>query len=407
MNKTRYVAISYGVPENATSSQFFEYFSLLKNHGLEFEVLLLLPGSFLRKKGARRLLDERVGRNLYRGPLHCVPAPAMNSIIGLFIQLVFLRLHFGLLTRNQEIVIHARNLVSANIANRFKGRSRKISYVYDVRGDLVGEYEYAALKRGDSADLIAAQKKHLMKLEADTVRNANHIVCVSNALKKLLIARYDIVDPKIVVIPCCADEGTFRYNGELRNQYRQEFKLEGKTVLIYSGGMDKWHCAESIFQIAGQILERNEQAFFVVLTPQVGKAEGLAERYLPRGRYLVNNVTRKDVAKYLLASDAGIVIRENDPVNRVASPTKVAEYLISGLPVILSEGLGDYSDFVTEKKVGIVLEKSVYDIDSQVEQVSNFLESLGKYDKKSVSDLGVEHFSKSRYLEVFEKIYKA
>jgi hypothetical protein len=43
-------------------------------------------------------------------------------------------------------------------------------------------------------------------------------------------------------------------------------------------------------------------------------------------------------------------------MNNVASPTKFAEYMLAGLPTIISPGVGDYTEFVTEKKLGFVVD---------------------------------------------------
>jgi glycosyltransferase involved in cell wall biosynthesis len=59
------------------------------------------------------------------------------------------------------------------------------------------------------------------------------------------------------------------------------------------------------------------------------------------------------------ASDVGLITMGlfADPcvANRVCSPVKISEYLVSGLPVIMSSGLGDFSDEVIRHKLGVVL----------------------------------------------------
>ena len=42
----------------------------------------------------------------------------------------------------------------------------------------------------------------------------------------------------------------------------------------------------------------------------------------------INQIPYNEVGKYLNASDFGIIIRENNIINYVASPTKVNEYLV-------------------------------------------------------------------------------
>ena len=52
-----------------------------------------------------------------------------------------------------------------------------------------------------------------------------------------------------------------------------------------------------------------------------------------------------------------MLIRENTVTNQVASPTKFAEYLACGLPVIISDNLGDYSVFVETNGCGVNLKE--------------------------------------------------
>jgi len=42
--------------------------------------------------------------------------------------------------------------------------------------------------------------------------------------------------------------------------------------------------------------------------------------------------------------------------NQVASPTKFAEYLAAGMPVIISERIGDFSGMVRHHQLGIVID---------------------------------------------------
>jgi hypothetical protein len=62
------------------------------------------------------------------------------------------------------------------------------------------------------------------------------------------------------------------------------------------------------------------------------------------------------VADHLAVCDYGLLLREPTITNRVASPTKFAEYLAAGLDVLISPGLGDLSDFVRRHGCGLVVD---------------------------------------------------
>ena len=70
-----------------------------------------------------------------------------------------------------------------------------------------------------------------------------------------------------------------------------------------------------------------------------------------------------------MAADYGLLIRENSFTNQVASPVKFAEYLCCGLPVIISERLGDYSEFVEKNGCGYIIKDNVQCI-SKIKKVS-------------------------------------
>ena len=72
-------------------------------------------------------------------------------------------------------------------------------------------------------------------------------------------------------------------------------------------------------------------------------------------RVLIKWVKHRDVINYLAACDYGILLREQSYTNKVASPTKFAEYLFAGLQVLISKDLGDFSEFVKLNHCGIIL----------------------------------------------------
>ena len=61
-----------------------------------------------------------------------------------------------------------------------------------------------------------------------------------------------------------------------------------------------------------------------------------------------------DVPKYLLAADYGLLLREATITNQVASPVKFAEYIACGLKDIVSNHLGDYSEYVKTFENGLL-----------------------------------------------------
>jgi glycosyltransferase involved in cell wall biosynthesis len=93
----------------------------------------------------------------------------------------------------------------------------------------------------------------------------------------------------------------------------------------------------------------------------------------------VLGVPHHEVPRYLAAGDIGLLLREPSLVNAVASPVKFAEYLAAGLPVVLTEGIGDYSDLAMRNNLGVVLD--FYASEEAVEK--NVVEFLMQYETDS------------------------
>jgi hypothetical protein len=101
------------------------------------------------------------------------------------------------------------------------------------------------------------------------------------------------------------------------------------------------------------------------------------------------------VNKYLCASDYGILLRENSITNQVASPVKFAEYLSAGLKILISENLGDYSEFVTKNKCGTII--------SGKKEKYKF-ETVSYSDKINLYKLAENNFRKSSYINQYQQV---
>jgi glycosyltransferase involved in cell wall biosynthesis len=103
-------------------------------------------------------------------------------------------------------------------------------------------------------------------------------------------------------------------------------------------------------------------ASFLAITTQPAPMRQAMERFgLAPADAVVVSVDPADVPRHLAAADAGLLLRASNVTNRVASPVKFGEYLAAGVPVIVSEGVGDYSAAVRRCGLGEVVELSQSD----------------------------------------------
>ena len=120
--------------------------------------------------------------------------------------------------------------------------------------------------------------------------------------------------------------------------------------------------------------------------------------------YLLANVSHDEVNGFLNASDLGILLRENHTLNKVASPGKLGEYLSSGLNVLTTMHIGNYSQKMQEENIGILLD-DIYDDNEVLEKVGNFKSNISK---EELSKWASDNFSvqayKDRYISALKSV---
>jgi hypothetical protein len=179
---------------------------------------------------------------------------------------------------------------------------------------------------------------------------------VSDQYKTYLEDKYKSGVKSIIVYPCAYDAGRFYPDQSLRRKYREKYKIKNhQKVFIYSGSMHKYQMPMDLFRFYENISNQDQEknCVFIVLTPDRGKAEQLS-RSFSISNLRIQFESGRDLAGVYNAGDIGVICRKKDIVNRVASPTKIAEYLATGNSVILTDGIGDYSGDLKDKKFAIV-----------------------------------------------------
>lgn len=81
----------------------------------------------------------------------------------------------------------------------------------------------------------------------------------------------------------------------------------------------------------------------------------MRKRGIEERDYTVLAATTADVPSYLSASDAGLAFIKPCFSKLASSPTKYAEYLACGLPLIINCGIGDSDTLITREKTGVLV----------------------------------------------------
>jgi glycosyltransferase involved in cell wall biosynthesis len=220
-------------------------------------------------------------------------------------------------------------------------------FIYDFRGDLVAE----AAGTGASAF-----RQELLRLLCRVAfYRASPMLTVSKASIPMLMS--DFGCSNVVVFPSSVDFRTFQIAAESRDLLRKKLNFEqSDVVLVYAGGLSHYQMIPEMLRIWLD-LSRMPNIHFLLLTswPPDGVHASLLSLVKKIPRLMRISVPRSEVPGYLAASDIGFLLRDDDPINTVASPVKFGEYIASGLAVVTSPGVGDISCIVTARNIGVLV----------------------------------------------------
>jgi glycosyltransferase involved in cell wall biosynthesis len=234
-----------------------------------------------------------------------------------------------------------------------KRHVRGVRLLYDVRGDAAAEQDQLPDAR-DKARRVRAIERAIV----EGTRAADAVFAVSRPLRSQLIERYGADPRRTFVVPGLARAGAFHFDARVRAEMRGRHGLEGKKVLIFPGSVGRWHHLDATLAVVRAACALDPAVHFIALSPHTEAMEAAVTQALPPGRYRVLAAAHGEVSAWLQAADAGLLLRERHPINRVAAPTKLAEYLLCGLPAIVTPEIGDYSELVARSGAGAVIDET-------------------------------------------------
>lgn len=264
---------------------------------------------------------------------------AWNSVLMFFL-CIFLR--------KQSVI--ARGPFAASISMMM----RKIRMVGSVCFDARGAYEAEFREYNVSGN--KALERDIFSIERNALINSDFRIAVSNQLVEYWRKKFGYNKNEHVVVPCTL-------NSKVVNMVLEESMIHnGKSslgfsdddiIFVYSGSSSGWQSLHLVDNFLIAVMKSVPRAKVLFLVDGLPDNMKVVKDY--PGRVCAKWLQREDVPGVLSSCDYGLLIREESLTNQVASPVKFAEYLASGLKVIISGHVGDFSEFVRVHGCGYVI----------------------------------------------------
>jgi glycosyltransferase involved in cell wall biosynthesis len=300
----------------------------------------------------------------------------------------------ALAARHQLSVVHARSYIPGLMALAVK-RIRGAAFLFDMRGLWADERVDGGLWPAGGRLFRAAKNAERRLLLA-----ADHVVALTHA-SEAEIRRFPYLAqrmPPISVIPTCADLERFTISGPLN---RDPF------VLGYVGSAGTWYMLDEMLRCFLHLREKKPDARLLIVNRNdhgLIRARAAAQSIRPAAMELVA-AAHGEVPALIVRMTAAMALYK--PVySRVAcAPTKLAEYLGCGVPVLGNAAVGDVAEVLEERRVGLALRGfSDAELRKGIDGVVKLTEQSGVQER--CRQAAVDLFSLERGVAAYDAIYR-
>ena len=264
-------------------------------------------------------------------------------------------------------LIHARSYIPAAVA-LIVSRITRVPFIFDMRALWPEELIIAdRLRRGSLIHraIVAAERACLAK--------SSGVISLTHAAAAYLKSEYpvELKNQRLVVIPTCADLDRFTPSVNKRHGPN----VHGCIGTVLSG----WFRTDLLASWINVVAVRDPSAQFEIVTRDdallVRKAldptNNLSERLN------ISSQPSKDMPDVLRVHDLSIMFFFSGLSKLGSAPTRLAEVLGCGLPVVANEGVGDVAEIIRENNVGVIIEgESEEDIHNAFNTLHNLMQDI-------------------------------
>jgi glycosyltransferase involved in cell wall biosynthesis len=339
--------VSYdGVLGGPGRSQVLPYLRGYREDGWSVHLLSFEKPHLLAEEGNRKAVEGELAAAAIRWTV----LPYRHSMLRDY--LAGTRAIRRIVEAERPAVLHARSYVPALLCRR-AGLRHGARLLFDMRGLWPDE-------RVDGGLWSRRSPLYLLwkRIERDLLAHADGVVVLSQAVADLLRAE-GLVPPEtpLEVIPCGAD--LERFKPLPPGDEPEELKpFLGKRIYSFLGATGTWYLLPEMLDFAAEAVKADPETRILFLTedPAGAVAEGLTSRGVPLDRFLVRRVPHAEVPRWISPSTAGVFFIRSCRSKRASCPTKLAEYLACGVPVVVNGGIGDMDEIVGGGRVGVVVQ---------------------------------------------------
>ena len=279
----------------------------------------------------------------------------------------------------------------------FRGFRGKL--IFDADGLPIEErIDFAGLKKE------SFQYKLMKSAETKMLKSADAVIARSQKAIDIHIDHIgESYRSKFSVVFNGRDKNVFDYQPPLRKEVRQELGLKDELLFVYAGSLGPQYCLNEMLEILKAYAEKRE-AKFLILTGNTEFAEQNISSEL-KAHVILKSVPSEKVSFYLNGGDVAFGLRKPTFSMLGVAPIKLGEYLLCGLPVIASKGIGDTEKILDNFEECYLFDHSIGML-PQIEHIKNFVEKAIFANRNNIAQKAQDYFSLEAATESYIKVIK-
>lgn len=311
--------------------------------------------------------------------------------------------------KNGFDMTHCRSYVSAEIGLYLK-KKYVVKFLFDMRG-LWADEKVDGGNWNKANPIFKYVYKFYKQKEKSFLEQADYTISLTYAAEKEIKSwRHITNNPvKMEVIPCCVDTSLFSREGDDFDQHQKELSQQlGITnkefVVGYVGSIGTWYMLDEMLDFFKRLLQKKPATKFLIITGDLHNdiKEKATQKDIDLNSIIIRRANRKQVPAYIGLMNFSLFFIRPTYSKISSSPTKLAEIIALGVPVVTNAGVGDVDEIVLSNKLGVVIKDfndSSYDL-----AIDEILQKF--FDPLLIKSVAVNKFDISVALQKYRTVYE-
>lgn len=240
----------------------------------------------------------------------------------------------------------------------------------------------------------------LKNWEKRQLRNAHAIITVSENYRNHLKGLFPRINVRM--LPCCVDVEEFKFSVSKRLELRKKLSIsEDHITGIYVGKFGGIYYNEEAYAIFAEAFRFFKNFYLIILSshPAVEISDNLRRAGINLSRTSILFAKHSEVPGYLSAADFGMSLIKPAKSKLYCCPVKNGEYFANGLPILLTEGIGDDSGLIEQERAGALFHPSKKNLAQGFKKIELILED--KKHRERIENIAVKY----RSIELVRRVY--